>query len=143
MTDWRVVYGHNPDFADKFTSKSLGADVCSESDFLMQGATQAIMYSDIMSYVNMFLGVEAGGMLCMLSIFLWALTCAKEMKRLTLFCVGIWTPNIIGQRALEHSYVEVQEKSVLWVYGEATQRNYQVFFTMRRTVCLSLLVVLP
>merc|ERR1719310_2326242 len=57
LQDWRVSYAHNPDFADKFTSKALALDVCSQSTFMMQGAQQAQLYSIVLDYIQKFLGM--------------------------------------------------------------------------------------
>lgn len=145
LQDWRVSYAHNPDFADKFTNSPLAQDVCAKSNFVMQGAQQAQLYKDLDEYLGKFAGIPSGECLCMLAVFLWLLTCFKETKRIYDVVIGVWTPTDPGKSIwrIPVSYVEVQDEAVMWIHGEATQKNYQVFFTACRATCVTVLVLIP
>merc|ERR1712186_213303 len=80
MLDWRIMYAHDPKYANSYTNEPLAHMVCAEDATNMQGVLQAKIYSEVHAYLRETVGMTSGDLLCMLCVVLWLGICMKEAE---------------------------------------------------------------
>lgn len=142
-----IKYAHDVKYADMFSNAPLAAAVCERNPLNMEGVQQANIYNSINDYLSPTMGTPSGWLLCMLSIFLWMLTCGKEAAKGLEALLCVWTSAVDVYKKsgqwLSTSSLEMITPIVTTVKGDAVKRELAVIISRSRAMVLMVCVFLP
>jgi len=130
MLRWRALYGQSAEYADPRTGHTLTRQVCEQSQSLMFGAVQQVLYGKVSRYEG-----TVAPFVSMLAILVWLLTVYGELMSIWAWVCAVW-----GLRYSSRGGSSVVNRTVLMPDGESILLKSM---SWRRATALSVLVILP